>query len=766
MTVNASPVGTTLKRADGPAKICGLEKYAADYYPANLLWAGVKRSDHPHALIKGIDLSVARNLPGIFAVLTCDDIKGANRIGIPEMDQPILADRKVRCKGDPVVLALAETKAALQHALSQIKIDYEPLPAVFDPEAALAADAPPVHEERREKNILLSGKVVHGNGLAGLGECDAVVEGDFSLPWQEHAYLETEAGIAQVAEDGVLEITASTQTPWRDRNELAHALGLPTDKIRVIAPYLGGAFGGKDGITVQGLLGVAALNAGGRPVKMWLSREESFLASTKRHPGSVHYRLGCKKDGTLHGMSCRVVLDTGAYASLGGPVLALAMEHAAGVYRIPHALAEGYCVYTNNPIGGAFRGFGAPQVLAGLEQMVDMLADKIGMDPIAFRLKNAVARGDETGCGVWMTNSTGIIPCLEKVQNHPLWALRQTWVSQAPSFKRRGVGIAAGLQGTGYGPMVADIANAKIELLPDGRFRIYSGVSDMGQGNNPTNVQIAAEILGQSPDCFELIQPDTARTLPSGSSAASRTTYSYGNALKEAAAILKNRILTRACNMGLGIYIEDLLLGSGRVSHLVGGREIPLSLIAAGMQPEELICTYSYTAPVNRYPESIDMGIRSAGFPHRVFAFACHLARVEIDELTGEVEVCDYLAVTDGGRVLNPQLYEQQVHGGAVQGMGYALWEDFKVAEGEVITRNLATYILPTTLDVPDMLSLPVETFEETGPFGMKGIGEVVINLPLPAIANAIARATGEHIYKNPFTPEGVLLTLEKRRAE
>ncbi len=766
MTGPLTPIGTSLKRTDGPSKIRGLEKYAADYYPANFLWADVKRSDHPHALIKGIDLSHVRGLPGVLAVLTHEDIKGANRIGVPEMDQPVLADQKVCYKGDPVVLVLAENKAVMQEALHKIEIDYEVLPAVFDPEDALAEGAPVLHENRSGKNLLIGGAIEHGNGMEAFQVCDAIVEAEFDLPYQEHAYLETEAGIACVDDEGVLEITASTQTPWRDRNELAYALGLPVDSIRVIAPYLGGGFGGKDGITVQGLLGLAALHSNGRPVKMWTSREESFLASTKRHPGRVHYRVGCKEDGTLHAVSCRIVLDTGAYASLGGPVLALAMEHAAGAYRIPHALVEGFCVYTNNPVSGAFRGFGAPQVLAGLEQIIDMLADKIRMDRLEFRLKNVVSRGDETGCGVWMSNSTGIIPCLEKVKEHPFWVQQEEWVNQAGPFKQRGVGIAAGLQGTGYGPMVADIANAKIELLSDGHFRIYSGVADMGQGNNPTNVQIAGEVLGQAADYFELLQPDTACSLPSGSSSASRTTYTFGNALKTAATILKERILTRACNMGLGIYAEDLLLSSGKVFHLTSGREIPLANIAASMSPEERISSYAYTAPVAKHPDSAGSAIRAAGFPHRVFAFACHLARVEIDALTGEVEVCDYLAVTDAGRVLNPQIYEQQVQGGAVQGMGYALWEDFRVENGEVLTRNLASYILPTSMDVPDILSLPVETVEETGPFGMKGLGEIVINLPLPAIANGVAWALGRHIFTSPLTAERILLTMEKRQAE
>lgn len=752
----AAAVGTALPRVDGPGKICGTEKYAADYYPEGMLWAGVKTSDHAHALVKGIDVSAALLIPGVQAVLTHRDVKGTNRVGVPESDQPILADYKVCHRGDPVALIMAESRALLEKAAAAIKVEYQPLPPAFDPEQALLPDAPVLHENRADKNLLLSGTIEKGNGASALEECAFTVEGELHLPAQEHAYLETETGVAWLNESGVLEMVASTQTPFRDRLELSRALGLSADQIRIKAPYLGGGFGGKDGITVQGLLGLAALHAAGRPVKMWNSREQSFISSPKRHPAHMHYRLGCRRDGSLHALSCRVVLDTGAYASLGGPVLALALEHAAGVYRIENVHIEGFCVYTNNPISGAFRGFGAPQVLAALEQMVDMLADKLGMDPLEFRLKNAVNRGDELGSGVMMSRSTGIIACLKTMQKHPLWTSRRNWEKDAPPFKRRAVGIAAGLQGTGYGPVVADVANAKLELLLDGRFRIYSGVADMGQGNNPTNVQIAGEILGQPAEAFELLQPDTERSLPSGSSSASRTTYSFGNALQGACLLLKDRILARVGQMGLGIYKEDLLLAPGRVRHIPSGRDIPLTVIAAAMNESERVSVNTYTAPVARHKEIVDPAVGAAGFPHLVFCFACHLARIEIDELTGEVTVCDYLACTDGGRVLNPQLYEQQIQGGIVQGIGYALWEDFKVSAGEVLSTNLSTYIIPGSLDVPDIISLPVETVEDTGPFGMKGIGEIGINLPYPAIANAVARATGQRIKTGPLSAQRI----------
>ncbi len=760
-------IGTTLPRADGPAKITGREKYAADLYPEGLLWVGIKTSDYAHALIKHIDTGPALQIPGVRAVLTCRDVKGGNRVGMPEGDQPVLADDKVRYRGDALALILAESRDILPEAADLIKVEYEELPAVFDAEQAMLPDAPVLHEKRAGKNILLSGVIERGEGRAALADCYALVEAEFELPAQEHAYLETETGVAWMDEEGVLEVVASTQTPFRDRMELAHALGLAPEKIKVAAPYLGGGFGGKDGITVQAYLGLAALHSQGRPVKMWNTREASFISSTKRHRARLQYRLGCRADGTLHALSCRIVLDTGAYAHLGGPILEMALEHAAGVYRVDHVYIEAYSVYTNNPVSGAFRGFGATQALAGIEQTMDRLAAKIGMDPLEFRLKNAVDRGDEIGSGVLMRNSTGIRACLHRVQEHPLWATRREWEKAAPPFKRRAVGVAAGLQGTGYGPMIADIANAKLELLPDGRFRIYCGVADMGQGNNATNIQVAGEALKQAADAFEIWQPDTANSLPSGSAAASRTTFSYANALLGACRMIEARILIRACNMGLDYHREDLMLLPGRVRHLPSGKDIPLAAIAGTMTAAERLAVYAYKAPVVRKaPALVDPAIQVAGFPHLIFSFACHLACIEIDELTGEISVCDYLACTDGGKVLNPQVYEQQIQGGVVQGMGYALWEDFRLHKGEVLSKNLATYIIPTSLDTPDLISLPVETLEASGPFGMKGIGEISINLPLPAIANAAYRGLGRSLGTAPLTAEKVLLALREESEE
>lgn len=764
-------VGRSTPRADTPGKVTGKERYAADYYPANLLWCGVKRPACAHAVIRHIHISRAKEMAGVIAVLTHEDITGSNRLGILEKDQPILANDTVRHYGDSIALVLAESREVLRQALESISVEYEPLAAVFDPEAAMGEDAPVIHPGRKNGNILLRDCIVQGLGAAALAECAFKACLELSLPWQEHAYLETEAGAAWLEEDGTLVIVASTQTPFRDRMELSHALGIPPGRIRVVAPYLGGGFGGKDGVTVQGFLALAALHAGGRPVKMWYSREESFLAGTKRHPALLKYSLGCDRHGILHALDCRIMMDTGAYASLGAEVLALAMEHAGGPYRIPHVSIEGAAVYTNNPVAGAFRGFGVPQVCAAVEQAIDELAKTADIDPLEFRLKNAVRRGDTTPAGVTLTQSTGISACLETARESALWRERKKWESSAPPFKKRGVGVAALCHGIGYGPVIPDTANAKIELTEKGRVLVYVGVADMGQGNAATYLQMAGDILCQSLDYMELVLPDTAQTLPSGSSSASRTTFTYGNALIGAAQTLRDRILARAAlllsyQLLEHIRPEDLALVPEGVRHMPTGREVPLALVSRTMDRAERVVTNSYTCPVNRQIPPTGTNLRIHGYPHRVYSFGVHLARIEADVLTGGVTVCDYLAVTDAGRVINPQLFEQQIHGGIAQGLGYALFEDFTVSEGKVLAEDFSTYILPTALDTPDVRSVAVPLQEEDGPYGMKGVGEIAINGAFPAVANALARACEARISRGPLTAERVLAAMNRNEGE
>jgi len=756
-------IGRPVFRTEGAAKATGTEKYATDHFGDRLLWAGVRRAGIPHGRIRRVDTAVAKGLPGVVAVLTGSDVPGTNRQGIVHKDQPVLCTDKVRHRGDAVALVLAEDRITLGKALSLIHLEIDPLPGVFGVDDALAPGAPLVHEENKNGNILLKAEVRSGNAEEAFGVCDCVLEETFEVPVAAHAFLETENGVARLEPDGKIVLIVSTQAPFRDKWEISHALGVPMNRIRVIGPYLGGAFGGKDGATVQCFLALAAQHAGGRPVKMWWDREESMLAGYKRHAVRMHYRLGAGADGTLCALSCRLYYDTGAYAHLGGEVMALGMEHAAGPYRIPHTLIEGWCVYTNNPIAGAMRGFGVAQVSFAFEGMMDRLAAKLGMDPLELRLKNALRQGERNGAGVTLTQPTGIVSCIEALREHPLWRDRKNWIAGAGLFKKRGVGVAAVFNAMGYGRGLPDSAIAKIELTEEGKIRLSCGVSDMGQGNATTFLQIAGQILRQENAAIEIIQPDTERTLPSGSASASRTTYTYGNALIRAAEELRRRIVGRAALMLLVDTLEDLELLPGLVRHPATGREIPIAALAATMTEPERICISQFLMPVVRDVPDTGKAI-IIGFPHLLFSYAAHLACVEVDELTGTVEVKAYLAVTEAGRVLNPQGFEQQVQGAIAQGIGYALCEEVKLAEGRILTPDFATYIIPGAPDIPELTSLIVETYEPSGPYGMKGVGEVGINGPLPAIAGAVSRACGIEITRAPLTAERIMEALERKR--
>jgi CO/xanthine dehydrogenase Mo-binding subunit len=756
-------IGRSMPRADAAAKVTGAEKYAADHYGENLVWAGVRRAGVPHGRIRRVDTEEATRLPGVVAVLTGTEIPGTNRQGIVHKDQPVLCDEKVRHCGDAVALVIAEDRDILKKAIELIRVDIDPLPGVFCIEDALRSDAPLVHEEHPTGNTLLAAVIRAGEAEKAMADCDTVVEETFEIPVVSHAFLETENGVAWQEEDGRIVMVVSTQAPFRDRWEISHALGIPMDRLRVIAPYLGGAFGGKDGATVQCLLALAAQHTKGRRVKMWWDREESFLAGYKRHAVRMHYRLGAKKDGTLHSLHCRLYYDTGAYAHLGGEVMALGMEHAGGPYRIPHTFIEGRCLYTNNPIAGAMRGFGIAQVSFAFECMMDLMAAELGLDPLEMRIRNALREGDKNCCGVVMTQSTGIASCLEQIQAHPLWQGRERWKAEAGPFKKRGVGLASVFNAMGYGRGLPDSAIAKVEITREGGIRVYSGISDMGQGNATAYVQIAGQILCQEGSSIELVQPDTDRALPSGSAAASRTTYTYGNALIKACEELRKRIIGWAAMMLLADTAEDLELLPGRVKYLRSGKEMPLSGIAATMPDEVRVCISQFIMPVAK--DALDTGKEFfIGFPHLLFSYGAHLACVEVDELTGCLDIRAYVAATDAGRVMNPQVYEQQVHGAIAQGIGYALSEEVQVREGRILTPDFTTYIIPASLDVPEMESLTAQTYESSGPYGMKGLGEVGTNGPLPAIANALADACGIRVTSAPLKAEKVLQAIEKSK--
>lgn len=753
LTTRMIEVGYPVPRFDARAKVTGEEKFAIDYSREGMLWAGARRAGLAHGVIRSIDISQAAALPGVYAVLTRRDVPGTNRQGIILKDQPVLAGRKVRHCGDPVALVLAEDRDVLEKALGLIAVDLEPLEGVFDPEDALRPDAPLVHESG---NLLHKAVIKVGDARKALGECDVVIEDSFEVPAQEHAFLETENGLACEEDGGRITMVVSTQAPFRDRFEIAHALGLDVEAIRVVSPCLGGGFGGKDGATVQCLLALAALRAGGRPVRMLWRREESFSAGYKRHPVRMRYRVGAMRDGALHSIDCRLIYDTGPYAHLGVEVMALGMEHACGPYRVPNTLVEGLCVYTNNPISGAMRGFGVCQASFGIESMMDQLASKLGMSRLDIRLKNALRRGDRNGAGVTLVHSTGIVPCLEALGGHRLWKQSAKWKSEAGPYKKRGVGIAAVSNAIGYGRGLPDSAIARVDLTKEGKIRIYSSVADMGQGNSNAFVQIAGQILRQDGSRLEIIQPDTDLAHPSGSSSAGRTTYTYGNALIKACEDLREKLVHRATLLLMLDEPAGLVLLPGKVKHLPSGKEVPFELLGRVLSETDRIAVKEFVMPVAQ--DNVDSAKEfKLGFPHVLFSYAAHLVYVEIDELTGKIDVKEYLAVTEGGRVINPASFDQQVHGAIAQGLGYALMEEVLTERGKILNPDFTNYIIPTSLDIPDITSVCVETEESTGPFGMKGIGEVGTNAPLPAIAGGVEDALGRRIRRSPLTAASVL---------
>jgi len=619
------------------------------------------------------------------------------------------------------------------------------LPPVFDLFEALKSDAPKVHESG---NLLQHTHIEKGDIEKGKKEADVIVEGEYEVPFIDHTPMETEAGFAKMIDDKIV-IWAGTQTPFRDREELSYAFNFPKEKIRIIAPFFGGGFGRKDGLTIQPYLMLAAMKLK-KPVKIYLSREESIQSSYHRHKAVMRYKTGAKRDGTLTFVQAELYFDTGAYASFGGEVMSLAVEHYAGPYFVPNGMVDGYAVYTNNIIGGAMRGFGVPQVTFAFESQMDKLAEELGIDPWEIRYKNAIKRGDTTGVGNTLIYSTGIRESLELLKKSTLWRDRGGLLKTDSPFKKRGIGIACSYQGGGLGVGIPDFAEAKIELLPDGRYRVYGGISDMGQGNISTYVQVVAEELSIPIKQIEYTFPDTDRSLDSGPSSASRTTYIYTMALIGAVKLLKDNILYKAKKL---LNTDDVELIGDKVYSSCSF--VSLSDIYKHMSEDERVVTSYVDMPLSK--DKKDLG---HGLPHIVYTFSAHLALIEVDVLTGELKILRYVSATDVGKILNLKVLEGQVEGGVAQGIGAALTEEVILKNGKVLNSNFTTYNIPGARDLPDIEKLFVDKYEPTHPYGMKGAGEINVDAPPAAISNALYNACGIRLNSTPFTPSKILNAL------
>lgn len=740
-------IGKSFNRVEGEIKANGTHKYPSDTRMEGMLVLGVRRAEVPHAIIKNIDLEEAKKMPGIVAIFTAKDVPGTNRHGIMTKDEEILVESHVRMIGDPIALVAGETKEQVDAAVKAIKVDYDLLPVVRNPFEGLKEDAPKIHENG---NLYHEIEIVTGEDVEkAIKEADVVVKHRYAVPHQEHMPIETESGYGYIDEDGKIAIFAGTQYIYRDVQEIEYGLGLKRDEFRVAAPYFGGGFGGKDGITVQCHIALAVMKLR-RPVRIHLERTESINSMYHRHPAYMEYTTAAKKDGTLVACDAKIYFDKGAYAGLGLPVINLASEHFAGPYRIPNTRVHSCGVYTNNPTCSAFRGFGETQTVFAVESQIDLIAEKLGMDPLEIRKKNCVEQYDKSCIGHTLIYSTGIKECIEAIEKTDLYKNRDKYIKAAGPHKKRGIGMGLAYQGGGMGVNIPDYAKGKIELLEDGEIIVYGGITDMGQGNTTAYVQIAAEIFNTDRNNFRYTTPDSKYTLDSGSAAASRTTYIYGKAIDGCARIMRDKMLEVAVKE-LKVSKDDLHMEDARVISKRG--TLTFSDLYQLMDEEDRIVTNHVDCP-----QAMDRHDAGEGLPHIIYSYAAHLALVETDELTGKVDILRYITSTDAGKVLNPQQIQAQIHGGATQGMGYGLFEGLKMRDGKIMNNRMSTYIIPSILDVPEIETLHVEPYEHTGAFGMKGVGEISVNAPAPTLSNAIANATGYRSYTLPVTAEKILL--------
>jgi selenium-dependent xanthine dehydrogenase len=754
----AAGIGVSVPRLEGRDKVTGALQYGADLTRPGMLWGKALWSAYPHARIRSIDTTAAQRLPGVAGVFTARDLPGVNRFGIIKHDQPALADDKVRFIGDAVAVAFAETEAQAAAAVAAIQVDYEPLEGVFSPQRALEPDAPRVHEAG---NLLHHKVLERGDVARGFAEADVIIEGHYTTPFIEHAFLEPEAGLAEMQGDQIV-LYIGTQIPFGDRALLAQVLGLPAERIRIVTLPMGGAFGAKEDLVLHVFLCLGAWRLG-RPVKMVLTRQESLRVHPKRHAYWMHYKTGARRDGTLTAVEATLVSDTGAYASLGGDVMEQSVVFACGPYYVPNVRVEGKAVYTNNITAGAMRGFGVPQTCFAMEQQMDQMARALGMDPFEFRLRNALREGMETTTGQRLDASVGIVATLERARE----SLKSIELPASSGPIKIGVGVASGYKNVGLGLGNDDSAAAAIDLTPAGRILARVGCSNVGQGSTTVMQQIAADTLGVPLSLVDVIANDTALTPDGGVTSASRQTYLSGRALHEAAKALRAALLEFAAGQG-GCGIAEI---QGADAGRMAGAPLTLADVAARMAAEGRQMSFAYrlqppaTFPILSPAQQSEHGVRGQQYRNYLaFAFSTHVAVVAVNTETGEVRVLHEIAAHDLGRTLHPQNVEGQIEGATVMGMGYALSEEFVVEAGWNKTDTLRKCGVPKITDAPHIIPILVEDPDPQGPYGAKGVAEAATLAPAAAIANAIYDAIGARIYDLPAKPERVLQALRARR--
>lgn len=742
-------VGSRLVRLDGRGKVNGTEIFGADETPSGALSLHVVRCPHDRARFHFGDLDAyVANHPGIALVLTAKDVPGINCYGvIPRFaDQPVFAETETRFRGEAVAAVVGDANVLESLDWPSFPITWDKLQAIMTIEAALESDAQRIHS-KREQNVLVSGRVVRGDVEAALAESAVVVEGKYETGFIEHAYIEPEAGFARRVGD-MIEIQACTQSPYMDRDDLAKILGIAPEKVRIIPTAVGGGFGAKLDLSVQPFIALAAWRLN-RPVQLVYSRNESILSTTKRHPSQIRMRAGATRDGRLLAVDFAADFNTGAYSSWGPTVAARVPVHASGPYSVPNYRALTRAIHTNLIPAGAFRGFGVPQAAIAQEQLYDDLADGLGMDRLDFRILNALDGSTPTVTGQILGSGTGIRACFEALK--PKWKAARSecasYNASAQGSLRKGVGVAGMWYGCGN-TSLPNPSTIRVGLKPDGRIALHQGAVDIGQGSNTVVTQICADALRVPIDRFDLVSGDTATSPDCGKTSASRQTFVTGKAAFIAGTSLRRAILSLAqAEDSAEITLGDkfVVVNDVHTSFRVELSTLPRDTFG-----------YVLTTEATFDPPTSPLDENGQGSPYGVFGFGAHMAEVIVDMELGTVKVIKITAAHDVGRAINPTLVEGQIEGGAAQGLGMALMEEFIPGKGE----NLHDYLIPTVGDIPVIESILIEDASPIGPYGAKGIGEQAVIPTAPAILNAIHDATGVRVKRLPATPDRLLAAI------
>lgn len=758
-------VGKPVVRGEAIDKVTGKWLYGADLVLPGMLHAKVLRSPYPHARIVSVDLRRARSLAGVRAVVTGEDLPYL--FGSAIRDEPFLARGKVRYAGEPVAAVAATSEEIAREAVELIDVEYAELAGVFDPLEAMKPGAVLVHEALGSyelegaytcypgSNIVGHTRIRRGDVELGFREAEAVFEDVFTTQYVQHCSMEGHVCVAQVAGDGAVTVWSSCQSPYNYLRDLAKALGLPYSRVRVIATGVGGAFGAKMYLRTEPLAVALAMRAGGRPVKYAHTREEEFVGAVTKHPAHLTFKTGVKRDGTLVARKISAVFNTGAYGDAGPQVARNSAFSGTGPYRIPHVWVDSFCVYTNSPIGGAFRGFGVPQATWAHESQMDMIAHRLGLDPVEMRMRNLFEPGDETCSGEVLYTSVGVKETLRRAIEVSGYGTPLPAAASANVARGRGLATMHKLTNT------PTHSAAIVKMHQDGTVNLVCSSVELGQGVNTVLRQIVAERLGIPMEHACIGSADTHCTPYDQSTSGSRSVFHMGNAMLRAADDLARQLCELAAPL-LEAPVEGLEFRDGGVAAVGSDRLIPAKEIIErrfGARGNTVQGEGSFTPPGALPPD------KETGQSAKMSAFwmyATHVADVEVDLETGKVRVLKVVAAHDAGTIINPEGAEGQIEGGVVQGLGATLCEEMRVRDGIVTNASFAEYKIPTTMDVPEIIPVLVEAPHADGPYGAKGLAEPALAPTAPAIANAIFNATGARITSLPITPDKVLQALRQ----